>query len=83
MSDYMITREALDNFYAWVSEAQQLRLILTDLIAELAGDDGDGHELTPGGEEDSCLVCEYIDRAEARLSALAGAEAESKVGGDE
>jgi hypothetical protein len=32
---YLITREALDNFNSWVREAQQLRPILTDLIAEL------------------------------------------------
>ena len=31
----LITREALDNFNLWVREAQQLRPILTDLIAEL------------------------------------------------
>lgn len=41
------------------------RLILTGLIAELVGDDGDGHELTPDG--DACTVCSAIDRAEARL----------------
>lgn len=41
------------------------RKILTDLIAELVGDDGDGHELTPDGE--GCQVCEAIDRAESRL----------------
>lgn len=39
--------------------------ILRDLIAELVGDDGDGHELTPEG--DACTVCEAIDKAEARL----------------
>ena len=39
--------------------------ILTDLIAELVGDDGDGHEMTPDGE--ACAVCVAIDRAEARL----------------
>ncbi len=32
---YLITREALDNFQSWLREAQQLRPILTDLIAEL------------------------------------------------
>ena len=42
------------------------RAILTDLIAELVGDDGDGHELT-GDDEDGCQVCAAIDRAEARL----------------
>ena len=31
----LITGEALDNFYAWVREAQQLRSTLADLIAEL------------------------------------------------
>lgn len=41
------------------------RAILQDLIAELVGDDGDGHEMTPDGE--ACAVCVAIDRAEARL----------------
>lgn len=41
------------------------RAILTDLIAELVGDDGDGHEMTPDGE--ACAVCVAIDRAEVRL----------------
>ncbi len=44
--------------------------ILTDLIAELVGDDGDGHEITPDG--DACTVCEAIDRAEARLREVQG-----------
>lgn len=39
--------------------------ILIDLIAELVGDDGDGHEITPEG--DACRVCEAIDKAEAQL----------------
>lgn len=46
------------------------REILTDLIAELVGDDGDGHELTPDG--DACTVCSAIDRAEARLREVQG-----------
>ena len=46
--------------------------ILTDLIAELVGDDGDGHELTPDG--DACTVCSAIDRAEARLREVTGDE---------
>ena len=45
--------------------------ILTDLIAELVGDDGDGHELT-GAVEDGCQVCAAIDRAEARLREVSG-----------
>ena len=44
--------------------------ILLDLIADLVGDGGDGHELTPGEGCGSCMVCEYIDRAEARLRAV-------------
>ncbi len=40
--------------------------ILLDLIAELVGDDGDGHELT-GDDKHGCQVCAAIDRAEARL----------------
>ena len=46
--------------------------ILTDLIAELVGDDGDGHEITPDG--DACTVCEAIDKAEARLREVGGDE---------
>lgn len=42
------------------------RRILTDLIAELVGDDGDGHAITADGDDD-CSVCQMIDRAEARL----------------
>lgn len=45
--------------------ATQYERILTDLIAELVGDDGDGHEMTPDGE--ACAVCVAIDRAEQRL----------------
>jgi len=45
------------------------RKILTDLIKELVGDDGDGHELT-ADEGDGCAVCAAIDRAEARLKEL-------------
>jgi hypothetical protein len=44
--------------------------ILTDLITELVGDDGDGHEVTPGSIDDECLVCDALDRAEARLRQL-------------
>ena len=40
--------------------------ILLDLIAELVGDDGDGHAITADGD-DACRVCQMIDRAEARL----------------
>lgn len=46
--------------------------ILRDLIAELVGDDGDGHELTPEGS--ACTVCEAIDKAEARLREVGGDE---------
>jgi hypothetical protein len=45
------------------------RAILTDLIAELVGDDGDGHELT-GDDKHGCQVCAAIDRAEARLQQI-------------
>lgn len=48
------------------------RAILTDLIAELVGDDGDSHEMTPDGE--ACAVCVAIDRAEARLREVGGDE---------
>lgn len=44
-------------------------VILTDLIAELTGDDGDAHAITDDGDDD-CLVCQAIDRAEARLRGL-------------
>ena len=47
------------------------KAILTNLIAELVGDDGDGHELT-GDDEDGCQVCAAIDRAEARLREVTG-----------
>ena len=50
--------------------ATQYERILTGLIAELVGDDGDGHELTPDG--DACTVCRAIDRAEARLREVQG-----------
>jgi len=42
---------------------------LTDLIAELVGDDGDGHAITADGDDD-CSVCQMIDRAEARLKGI-------------
>ena len=61
---------------AWEREIErtvELRGILTDLITELIGDDGDGHELT-SGEGDTCLVCEAIDRAEARLREVTDGE---------
>ena len=45
--------------------------ILTDLIAELVGDDGDGHAITADGD-DACRVCQMIDRAEARLREVQG-----------
>lgn len=47
------------------------RAILLDLIAELVGDDGDGHELT-GDDKHGCQVCAAIDRAEARLREVQG-----------
>ncbi len=49
------------------------RAILIDLIAELVGDDGDGHELT-GDDKHGCQVCAAIDRAEARLREVTGDE---------
>jgi hypothetical protein len=48
-----------------VMQNSRLMSILQDLIAELVGDDGDGHELT--ADSDGCAVCAAIDRAEARL----------------
>lgn len=51
-------------------DAPPERAILQDLIAELVGDDGDGHEMTPDGE--ACAVCVAIDRAEARLREVQG-----------
>ena len=62
----LITREALDNFNLWVSEAQQLRQVLTDLIAELR----DIYEDMGGGWD----LKEATDRAEARLRELGGSE---------
>ena len=64
----------LDRTDAWAREIErtaEVRAILTDLIAELVGDDGDGHELT-GAVEDGCQVCAAIDRAEARLREVRG-----------
>ena len=57
----LITGEALDNFYAWVREAQQLRSTLADLIAELR----ELNQNRDGGmwAED---VHDAADRAEAR-----------------
>ncbi len=65
----LITGEALDNFYAWVREAQQLRSTLADLIAELR----ELNQNRDGGmwAED---VHEAADRAEARLKGLADAD---------
>ena len=66
----------LDRTDAWAREIErtaEVRAILTDLIAELVGDDGDGHELT-GAVEDGCQVCAAIDRAEARLREVGGGE---------
>ena len=59
---------------AWgleIKRTAEVREILQDLIAELVGDDGDGHELT-GAVEDGCQVCAAIDRAEARLREVQG-----------
>ena len=67
--DDLADRIRLDRTDAWAREIErtaEVRAILTDLIAELVGDDGDGHELT-GAVEDGCQVCAAIDRAEARL----------------
>ena len=63
----------LDRTDAWAREIErtaEVRAILTDLIAELVGDDGDGHEMTPDGE--ACAVCVAIDRAEVRLREVQG-----------
>ena len=49
-----------------MSHNDPIRNILLDLIAELVGDDGDGHAITADGD-DACRVCQMIDRAEARL----------------
>jgi len=61
----LITAEALDNFYAWVREAQQLRSTLADLIAELR----ELNQNRDGGmwAED---VHDAADRAEARLKGI-------------
>ena len=48
----------------------EVGIVLADLIAELVGDDGDGHEMTPDGE--ACEVCVAIDQAEARLREVQG-----------
>lgn len=40
--------------------------ILQDLINDIVGKDGEGHEITEGGN-DECLVCKAVDRAERRL----------------
>lgn len=65
-----IAEDAIDMCEELINENKLIRhdltSILTDLIAELVGDDGDGHELT-GAVEDGCQVCAAIDRAEARL----------------
>ena len=57
----LITGEALDNFYAWVREAQQLRSTLTDLIAELR----ETAAVKPGAT--GRLLMEMVGSAEARL----------------
>ena len=62
-----IAEEAIDLCEELTNENKSIKSILTDLIAELVGDDGDGHEMTPDGE--ACAVCVAIDRAEARLAA--------------
>lgn len=72
-SDLMITSEALENFMGWVRDATEYRAILTDLLSELAGDDGDGHAITADGD-DACRVCQMIDRAEARLRKVDGGD---------
>ena len=56
--------------------------ILTDLIAELVGDDGDGHELT-GDDKHGCQVCAAIDRAEARLKEVTDTSGASPRSGPE
>lgn len=62
----LITGEALDNFYAWVREAQQLRSTLADLIAELR--EMGSHY--PGATGRS--LAGLADRAEARLRGVTG-----------
>lgn len=56
----MIRREAFENLMAWVAEAQHLRVILQDLIAELWNDYG----------EDNEWIARRLNRAEARLKEL-------------
>ena len=69
MSSRITVEDLRDAYDAGVQDsmlrATQYERILTDLIAELVGDDGDGHEMTPDGE--ACAVCVAIDRAEQRL----------------
>ena len=79
----LITGEALDNFYAWVREAQQLRSTLADLIAELRAE----HYPHPCTDPEDfpcccescagawpCLMADMADRAEERLREVTGDE---------
>ena len=60
----------------------EVAVVLLDLIAELVGDDGDGHELT-GDDKHGCQVCAAIDRAEARLKEVTDTSGASPRSGPE
>ena len=68
----LITGEALDNFYAWVREAQQLRSTLADLIAELR--ELATCDIDLGNQTDPETLAFLLDRAEARLREAGGDE---------
>lgn len=57
-----------------LAQGTAVRLILTDLIAELVSDNGDGHAITPDATDGACYVCEALERAVARLREATGGE---------
>lgn len=71
----LITGEALDNFYAWVREAQQLRSTLADLIAEQRElHHRMGFACSLCVTEWPCQCTESLDRAEERLREVTGGD---------
>ena len=72
----LITGEALDNFYAWVREAQQLRSTLADLIAELRA-------YARYTYTEYTLIENALDRAETRLMSLNKGHKDTEVTSDE
>ena len=44
----------------------EVAIILQNLIDDIVGQDGEGHEITMG-DNDECLICKAVDRAERRL----------------